>query len=151
VAVLDDNSEVPYDLFLGVPRHRAPDVVLESGLAEDGFVPVDRRTLETRFPFVYAVGDATSVGVPKAGVFAERAARVVAASIIAALRGSEPPPPYDGRGSCYVEFGDSLVGRIDVDFFSGPTPTGVFNEPSKALVRDKEEFGSSRRARWFGR
>ncbi len=150
VAVLDDDSEMPYDLFLGVPRHRAPDVVLESGLAEDGFIPVDPRTLATRIPSVYAVGDVTTLGVPKAGVFAERAARVVAASIIADLRGGEPPPPYDGRGSCYVELGRGLVGRVDVDFFSGPTPTGVFNEPSSALVRDKEEFGASRRARWFG-
>jgi sulfide:quinone oxidoreductase len=150
VAVLDDESEMPYDLFLGVPRHVAPNVVLESGLAEDGFIPVDPRTLATRVPSVYAVGDVTTVGVPKAGVFAERAARVVAESIVADLRGGEQPPRYDGRGSCYVEFGAGLVGRVDVDFFSGPKPTGVFNEPSTAFVRDKEAFGSSRRARWFG-
>ena len=81
VAVLDDGAELPYDLFLGVPKHRAPDVVLESGLAEDGYVPVDSRTLETCFPGVYAVGDVATVGVPKAGVFSEGAARVVAASL----------------------------------------------------------------------
>ena len=28
VAVLDDGSEMPFDLFLGVPKHRAPDVVI---------------------------------------------------------------------------------------------------------------------------
>lgn len=150
VAVLDDGTEMPFDLFLGVPKHRAPDVVLESGLAVDGYIPVSAATLETRAPSVYAVGDVTTVGVPKAGVFAERAARVVAASIIATIRGGEQPEPYDGRGSCYIEFGHGLVGRVDVDFFSGPTPTGVFNEPSDSLVKDKEHFGSSRRARWFG-
>lgn len=151
VAVLDDGSELPFDLFLGVPRHRAPDVVIASGLAVDGYVPVDSRTLATRFPSVYAVGDVATVGVPKAGVFAERAARVVAASIVATLRGGEQPAGYDGRGSCYIEFGAGRVGRVDIDFFSGPKPTGVFNEPSAALVADKVEFGSSRRARWFGR
>ena len=151
VAVLDDGSELPYDLFLGVPKHRAPDVVIASGMAEDGYVPVDSRTLATRYPGVYAVGDVATVGVPKAGVFAERAARVVAASIVATLRGSEPPAGYDGRGSCYIEFGAGQVGRVDIDFFSGPKPTGVFNEPSAALVADKVEFGSSRSARWFGR
>jgi len=150
VAVLDDGTEMPYDLFLGVPTHCAPDVVLASGLAEDGYIPVNPQTLETRVPAVYAVGDVTTVGVPKAGVFAERAAGVVAASIVATLRGGEQPAAYDGRGSCYIEFGGGLVGRVDVDFFSGPKPTGVFNEPSSALVRDKEHFGSSRRARWFG-
>jgi sulfide:quinone oxidoreductase len=149
VAVLEDGSELPYDLFLGVPRHRAPDVVIASGMTEDGYVPVDSATLETRFPGVYAVGDVATIGVPKAGVFSEGAARVVAASLIARLRGGEQSEAYAGRGSCYIEFGDGRVGRVDVDFLSGPKPTGTYHEPSAALVAEKEHFGSSRRARWF--
>jgi sulfide:quinone oxidoreductase len=151
VAVLDDGDELPYDLFLGVPRHRAPEVVVASGMAVDGYVPVDSRTLATRYPDVYAVGDVATVGVPKAGVFAEGAARVVAASLLARLTGDEPAAGYDGRGSCYVEFGAGRVGRVDVDFFSGPQPTGSFREPSRDLVVEKQHFGASRRALWFGR
>lgn len=150
VAVLDDGSEMPYDLFLGVPKHRAPDVVLASGMAEDGYIPVDSRTLHTRFPDVYAVGDVATVGVPKAGVFSEGAAQVVAAELIAKLRGEPSPEGYGGRGSCYIEFGTGRVGRVDVDFLSGPKPTGTYHEPSKALVAEKKEFGESRRVAWFG-
>ena len=150
VAVLDDGSELPYDLFLGVPKHRAPDVVIASGMAVDGYVPVDSATLETRFPGVYAVGDVATVGVPKAGVFAEGAARVVADAIVARVRGDEQPDAYGGRGSCYIEFGAGRVGRVDVDFLSGPKPTGTFQAPSDALVAEKVDFGTSRRARWFG-
>lgn len=150
-AVLDDGSELAFDLFLGVPRHRAPDVVIQSGMTQDGYVPVDRSTLETRYPGVFAIGDVATVGVPKAGVFAEGAARVVAGRLIAELSGGEPPGPYGGKGSCYIEFGQGRVGRVDVDFFSGPAPTGAFNAPSAALAADKERFGSARRARWFGR
>jgi sulfide:quinone oxidoreductase len=150
VVVLDDGSEMPYDLFLGVPKHRAPDVVVEAGLTEDGWVPVDPRTLATRFPNVFAVGDVTSVGTPKAGVFAEGAARVVAAALIAEARQAEGPGAYAGAGSCYVEFGAGEVGRVDVDFLSGPAPTGSFLEPSAELVAEKRNFGASRRARWFG-
>jgi sulfide:quinone oxidoreductase len=150
VALLEDDSELPYDLFLGVPKHRAPDVVLASGMTEeDGYVPVNPRTLETRFPGVYAVGDVATIGVPKAGVFSEGAARVVAESLIARLQSGEQPGVYDGLGSCYIEFGGGRVGRVDVDFLSGPKPTGTFHEPSEALVAEKEQFGSSRRARWF--
>ena len=151
MAMLDDGAELPYDLFLGVPRHRAPDVVLESGMAQDGYIPVDSGTLETRFPNVYAVGDVATVGVPKAGVFSEGAARVVAASLIARLQGGEQPAPFDGRGACYIEFGAGRVGRVDIDFLSGPKPTGTLQEPSRELVAEKQHFGSSRRARWFNR
>ena len=151
VAVLDDGGELAYDLFLGVPKHRAPDVVIASGLTEDGYVPVSSQTLETRFPGVYALGDVATVGVPKAGVFAEGAARVVARALVARLRQLEPPAAYGGLGSCYIEFGAGRVGRVDVDFLSGPKPTGTYHEPSIALVAEKHEFGSSRSARWFGR
>jgi len=149
VATLDDGSEMPYDLFLGIPKHRVPDVVAASGMTEDGWIPVNSKNLKTRFPGVYAVGDVTSVGTPKAGVFSEGAARVVAASLIAELQGGEQPSAYAGAGSCYIEFGAERVGRVDVDFLSGPSPTGAFIEPSFALVDEKQHFGSSRRARWF--
>jgi sulfide:quinone oxidoreductase len=91
VAILDDSSEMPFDLFLGVPVHRVPDVVAKSGMTEDGWIPVDPRTLATRFPGVYAVGDVTDIEVPKAGVFAEGAARVVAQSLIAGVKYSGLP------------------------------------------------------------
>jgi len=151
VAVLDDGGEMPYDLFLGVPKHRAPDVVVASGMVDDVYVPVNPRTLQTRFPGVYAIGDVADIGVPKAGVFAEGAARIVAASLIANVGRGEQPDAYDGRGSCYIEFGSGQVGRVDVDFLSGPKPTGSFQVPSAELVSEKQYFGSSRRARWFGR
>jgi sulfide:quinone oxidoreductase len=149
VAVLDDGRELPFDLFFGVPKHRAPEVVIASGMTENGYVPVSSQTLQTSFPNVYAVGDITTAGVPKAGVFSEGAARVVAKVLIAASRNGEHPPPYDGRGSCYIEFGSGRVGRVDIDFLSGPNRTGVFQAPSAALVEEKQHFGSSRRARWF--
>jgi len=150
VAVLDDGAEMPYDLFLGIPKHRVPDVVAASGMTVDGWIPVNPKTLETRFPGVYAIGDVTSVGTPKAGVFSEGAARIVAARLIAELQGGELPQAYNGAGTCYVEFGEQRVGRIDVNFLSGPSPTGSFTEPTPALVGEKQDFGSSRQVRWFG-
>ena len=150
VVKLDDREELAFDLFLGVPKHRAPDVVIASGMTEDGYIPVDSATLQTRFPGVYAVGDVATAGVPKAGVFAEGAARVVAQTLIAQLRGGEPPERHLGRGTCYIEFGRGHIGSVDIDFLSGPSRTGTFNAPSAALMAEKERFGSNRRTRWFG-
>jgi sulfide:quinone oxidoreductase len=150
VAILDDDSELPFDLFLGVPKHRAPDVVIASGMTEDGYIPVDFATLKTRFPGVYAVGDVATAGVPKAGVFAEGAARIVAQTLIAELAGGEEPGRHLGQGTCYIEFGEGRIGSVDIDFLSGPEKTGTFNPPSEAQMILKERFGSSRRERWFG-
>ncbi|MGE5176725.1 MAG: NAD(P)/FAD-dependent oxidoreductase [Hyphomicrobiales bacterium] len=149
---LDDGRELPCDLFLGVPKHRAPDVVIESGLTENGWVPVDPPTLATKHPGVYAIGDlANPAGAPKAGAFAEDAARTVAANLLARIRGQEPKATFRGAGTCFIEFGADRVGRVDVDFFSGPKPVGILHEPSVALRAGKQKFGSDRRARWFGR
>jgi sulfide:quinone oxidoreductase len=151
VAKLADGSEMPYDLFLGVPVHRVPSVVAESGMTVDGWIPVDPLTLETSYPGVFAVGDVTSVGTPKAGVFSEGQAVVAADRIAAIIRGASGAAEYDGHGLCYLEFGGDEVARVDVMFVSGQPPRGTFEAPSVALAADKEEFGSSRVRRWFGR
>jgi sulfide:quinone oxidoreductase len=151
VAVFSDGTEMPFDLFLGVPVHRAPSVVEESGLAVDGWVPVNPLTLETTFPDVYAVGDVTSVGTPKAGVFAEGQASVVAEQIASKLRNEMTPATYDGHGVCYLEFGYDRVARVSVTFLSGEAPIGDLEGPSLEIAAGKSEFGSSRIRRWFDR
>ena len=151
VARCAGGTDIPYDLFLGVPVHRAPTVVQESGMCADGWIPVNPLTLETAYPGVYAVGDVTSVGTPKAGVFAERQASVVADTIIAQVRGGSTDSRYDGRGVCYLEFGRDQVAKVEVTFVTGQTPRGHFELPSALLADDKAAFGASRVRRWFGR
>jgi sulfide:quinone oxidoreductase len=151
VAILADGGEMPFDLFLGVPVHRVPAVVAESAMCVDGWIPVDPLTLETKHADVYAVGDVTSVGTPKAGVFAERQASVVADRLIARHKGLDGAQTYDGKGICYIEFGHERVARVEVTFRSGERPNGHFDEPSELMSADKSEFGTSRVRRWFGR
>ena len=140
-AHLDDGSILPFDLYLGVPVHQAPPVVREAGFSPEGWIPVDARTMATTFPNVFAVGDCASVGTPKAGVFAERQASAVALNILAELRGEQPSVQYDGWGTCYIEFGDEGVARVDVHFLDG-TPTGELQEPTPELTAEKANFGT---------
>jgi sulfide:quinone oxidoreductase len=146
-----DGTQMPYDLFLGVPTHHVPAVVAESGMTVDGWIPVNSFTLETSFPGVFAVGDVASVGTPKAGVFSERQAGVVADRIISMVRGAAGTSEYDGLGMCYLEFGHDEVARVEVRFVSGQPPTGTYEAPSDVLAADKAEFGISRIQRWFDR
>jgi sulfide:quinone oxidoreductase len=150
VATLANEETTPYDLFLGIPVHRAPRVVEESALAEDGWVPVDHTTFATRFENVYAVGDITSAPVPRVGAIAEGEARTVAEVLIHQIHGGSPPEPYRGIATCYIEFGGSKVARFVANFLSGPTPFGTFDEASEATAASKVEFGATRRRRWFG-
>lgn len=151
VARFGDGTELPFDLFLGVPKHQVPAVVAESGLTVDGWIPVNPLTLETSYPQVFAVGDVTSVGTPKAGVFSERQAAVVADRIISIVRGDRVVAEYDGYGLCYLEFGHDEVARVAVRFVSGQAPSGEYDAPSELLAADKAQFGASRIQRWFGR
>jgi sulfide:quinone oxidoreductase len=151
VARFTDGTERAYDLFLGVPTHRVPAVVAESGMTVDGWIPVNPFTLETSYPGVFAVGDVTSVGTPKAGVFSEGQAAVAAEHIISLIRGGHATSVYDGYGLCYLEFGHEEVARVGVRFMSGQPPTGTYDAPSETLAADKAEFGTSRIQRWFDR
>jgi sulfide:quinone oxidoreductase len=152
-AQLASGETLPYDLFVGIPIHRAPAALADTGLAVDNWVPVDQSNLRTRFPGVYALGDVCTGPrtVPKAGIFAEAAARVVADDIAATIAGAEPPAPFEGSGVCYAEFGAGLVSKVEVSFLRGDAPVAQRYDPSLEYAAEKEEFGAVRRARWFGR
>jgi sulfide:quinone oxidoreductase len=150
VAKTRDGGEMPYDLFLAVPVHRAPAVVVEAGLTKDGWIPVDALTFETGFAGVFALGDVAAVGTPRAGVFAEGHSAIAAEHIAARIRGTSSEARYGGRGICYLEFGNREVAMVDVTFF-GDQRSGELRGPSPEYAADKAEFGSSRIKRWFGR
>jgi sulfide:quinone oxidoreductase len=155
--VVFEDGELPLDLAIGVPPHRPPAVVRESGLTGDGdWIPVDPRTLATRFPGVYAIGDvvhiplANQTALPKAGVFAEAHGKLVAAAIVARVLGGPQPPPFDGRGYCWLETGHDQAARIEGDFFAMPAPRVELQEASAAQAAEKRRFEAERLTRWFG-
>jgi sulfide:quinone oxidoreductase len=148
-AVLESGERIAYDLFIGVPIHRVPAVVAESGLAPDGWIAVDRETLLTPFPDVYAIGDVVALPMAKAGVFAENAAGFVADHIAARLRGETLERRYEGEGNCYIEFGSGRVAQVQANFLGGPSPTAQVIGPTEELMDDKKEFAAVRQARWF--
>jgi sulfide:quinone oxidoreductase len=148
---LRDGGEVPFDLLLAIPVHRAPAVVVESGLTEeDGWIGVDPDTLATKFPDVFAIGDVASAPVPRAGVIAEGEAGTVADILVHRLKGGAEPAPFAGEILCYMEMGEGNIGRVNVNFRSGPRPVSRFTPPSPEGTAAKKEFGATRRRRWFG-
>ena len=145
-----------FDVLAYVPPHRAPKVVRDSPLAGPaGWISVDRNTLQTRFPGVYAIGDVISIPLalgkplPKSGVFAHAEAEVVAKNIVAAINGKVPSERYTGRGECFIETGDGMAGYGGGDFYAEPTPVVQMRMPAKYLHWGKVLFEKSWLSGWF--
>ncbi len=150
------DEETSYDLLIGIPPHRAPSPLKQAGLVDpSGYVPVhpqtlellsDVNTLEVQYPGVYAIGDVAAIRLlnsmllPKAGVFAEGEAQVVAAAIAADINDQPRPGVYDGNGFCYVEVGDGLAAYGTGNFYAYPAPRVTLEDPSAQGRRAKQEY-----------
>ena len=152
VAVLDDGAELPYDLFLGVPRHRAPDVVLESGMAEDGYVPGGLRGRSRHgFRACTPVGDVATVGVPEGGrVLRGRRARRGRVARSRRLQGGEQPAGYDGTRFLLrrVRRGPRRPRRRRTSSRDRSRPARSRSRRASSSPRSSTSE-PSRRARWF--
>jgi sulfide:quinone oxidoreductase len=145
-----------YNLLAFVPPHRVPRLAIEAGLAREGaWVPVDRSTLETRYPGVYAIGDITGIPLvigkplPKAGVFAHGQAEVVAHNIAVAITGKGETKRFEGHGECFVEMGDGKAGFARGDFYAEPAPTVKMYTPGPHWHAAKVLFEKDWLRRWF--
>lgn len=151
-----DGVRLPFDLLIGVPPHRVPPVVAASGLTNGGpWVPVDRSTLQTSFPGVYAIGDVTSIPLangnplPKAGVFAHAEGEVVASRIADHFAGRQPSATFTGNGMCFLETGRGRATMVAGDFYADP-PAVSLREDSEANFDAKRAFEADRLTAWFG-
>ncbi len=135
-----NGANAEFDLLVYVPPHRASQVVRDAGLTgPSGWVGVDRATLATKFPGVYAIGDITgiplSIGkpLPKAGVLAHGQAEVVARNIAAEIRGERAEAVFTGDGACFVEIGDGRAGYGSGSFYAEPAPQIRLRPPGRLL------------------
>lgn len=149
-------EDTTFDLLIGVPPHRVPQVLRAAKLADaSGWVPVDPATLQTRHAGVYAIGDATAIRLPvgmflpKAGVFADEQARVVAANIAAEIAGKAGTKRFNGHGFCYIEVGDDMAAYGAGNFYGIPVPTVDLEPASSRYHREKHELERAAQALWL--
>lgn len=155
--VVVEGGEIAFDLLLGVPPHRPPRVIAESGLGGNGgWIRPDPSTLRTVHENVYAVGDvieiplANGMAIPKAGVFAEAQARIAAGGILHALGLGPEPAPFDGQGYCFIETGSDRAAFVRGRFLASPVPEIEMSEPSADSLERKRRFERERLDAWFG-
>jgi sulfide:quinone oxidoreductase len=151
-----DGEVEPFDLLVYMPPIRSPQVVAESPLGTTaGWVEVDRGTLATSFPGVYAIGDNTqiplSIGkpLPRAGVFAHGQALVVADNIADVIKGRTTAARFDGHGGCFIETGFGKAGYGSGDFYAEPSPAVTVRRPSRRMHFGKVAFEQNVMRRWM--
>jgi len=127
---------VEYDLLAYTPKHQCPAVVKQSALAgKSGWIEVDRHTMETNFPNVYAIGDITFIplemgkALPKAGVFAHYQAKTVAHNLARILAGKPADKTFNGDGQCFLESGNGKAGYAGGNFYGSPLPVVKMKNP----------------------
>lgn len=148
--------EASFDLLAYVPPHKAPKVVRESGLVgENGWISVDRHTLETSYSGVYALGDVVAIPLtlgkplPKAGVFAHAEADVVARNIVRSITGKGESASFNGEGACFIETGDGKAGMGSGNFYAEPVPRMQLHPPGRRWHMAKVLFEKRWLWRWF--
>jgi sulfide:quinone oxidoreductase len=114
--------ELTADLMAFTPDHVCPKVVVDSGLSgTSGWVETDHTYMKTSFEGVYAIGDITSFilpngkELPKAGIFAEQQADVVAHNISRLIQGHNPDAEFSATGGYILDSGSS-ASKVSGDF-----------------------------------
>ncbi len=151
----ENGARQGFDVLVGIPPHKVPEVVRDSGLNAGGdWVAVDKYTLKTSAGNVFAVGDVTeiklaAVAVPKAGIFAEEQAKVAAQQIIDEITGKPAITTFAGQGYCFMEVGNRQAGFLEADFYNPAGPVLQLQAPSEQNFEKKQDFERTRVKEWL--
>ena len=112
-----------YDLLITIPPHKGAQVIEDSGLGQNGFVPTDKFTLKMEGSTnIYVVGDTTNLPISKAGSTAHFESDIIVENIASELRNGLTPFRYDGKVFCFIETGLSKATYIMFDYNNPPNP-----------------------------
>ena len=156
----ENGNRENYDLLIGIPHHKVPEVIRNSGLITRGqnWINVDKFSLRTDFENVFAIGDVTeikvneNVAIPKAGVFAEAQAKVVSQQIVDDIKNDKnkySSSGFDGKGFCFMEVGNEKAGYIVTDFYHKDGPYTLLEPPSDDSYKKKLDFERSKLNEWL--
>lgn len=130
------DREVGFDMLHAVPPQRAPKLIRESRLAnEGGWLDLEDDTLcHKRFSNIFGLGDISGTGNAKTAAAVRKQAPVVAENLLASLRNQPMKAAYLGYGSCplTVENGRIVLAEFGYGGALQPTFPNWINNGTKA-------------------
>lgn len=134
--IFDKDGNENFDFLIYIPPHQGPKVVKDSNIGNEmGWIPVDKRTLKTKYENVFAIGDIAAITLvsgkplPRAGVFAHFEAKVAVENIIREIKGLPADQEYDGHAYCFLETGFGKAGFASGNFYGEPAPVVKIKRP----------------------
>ena len=128
------SEQVDYDYIHIIPPQRAPEFVVQSGLAwadrwtDQGWVECDMQTLRhLRYPEVFALGDVAGVPKGKTAASVKWQVPVVEDHLVAAIEGRDGTETYNGYTSCplITRIGRAMLVEFDYQNNLVPSFPGI--------------------------
>jgi sulfide:quinone oxidoreductase len=140
--------ETAFDMLHVCPPQTAPDFIRNSPLADDaGWIDVDPGTLQhKKFANIWGLGDAANTTNAKTAAAVRKQVPVVAANIVADIKGQPQQYHYDGYGSCPLTvergkivlaefaYGGKLMPTLPVWMLDGTKPTSMAWHMKKSML-----------------
>lgn len=108
-----------FNMIHVVPPQSAPDFVKNSSLVDQtGWIDVNKFSLQhTRYPNIFALGDATNTPNAKTGAAVRKQAPVLVKNVLSFLKNEKLESEYSGYGSCplVVGYGKLILAEFGYD------------------------------------
>lgn len=97
------NNSIIAGVLNPIPPQRAPKLLVEAGLVDGRFAPVDVLSYQsTKSPNIHVIGDASLTTMPKAGHIANQEAKTCADAILRLLQGQDPDQAPVTNSACFT-------------------------------------------------
>ncbi|MBI5022213.1 MAG: NAD(P)/FAD-dependent oxidoreductase [Ignavibacteriales bacterium] len=136
---LQTKSSEP-DISIIVPPMKPPDALrLSNMLDASGWIKVNKRTMQTDFNNIYAIGDCINIKMenghilPKAGIFANNQAEVVAFNIAQELQENSDRKEFSGYGFFFLETGNGKASYLHGNLINTEKSVLSWTDPNVTL------------------
>lgn len=139
-------STLGFGVIQVVPPQSAPDWMKKTSLADPanpaGYVEIDKHTMQyTRYPDVFALGDAGSSPNSKTGAAIRKQAPVVVTNLVDVMAGQAPSASYEGYASCPLTTSRHSMLLAEFDYSITPKPSiAVIN-----TIKERRDMGYLKR------
>jgi len=128
-----------FDMIHVTPPQSTPNFIKNSPLSNaDGWIDVDKHTLQhTKYPNIFAAGDATNTPNAKTGAAIRKQAPILVYNLLEVMNNSKSFSSYNGYTSCPIVVGYGKLILAEFDYNNEPMETFPFDQAKPSWLMYK--------------